>query len=63
MKLSSANLVHNDLDICNGSADLSINDLDNRQMHPNVLDYLDFETKLWSNVGQVGQHYEFWPAF
>jgi hypothetical protein len=62
MNPSSANPVHNDPDIHNGSADSSINDLDIRWMHPDVLDHPDSETKLWPNVGQVGQHYEFWPA-
>jgi hypothetical protein len=54
MNLSSANPVHNDLDIRNRSADSSINDLDIHQMHPDVSDHPDSETKLWPNVGQVG---------
>jgi hypothetical protein len=63
--LSSTNLVHNDPDIRNESADSSINDPDIYWMHPDVLDHSDFEIKLWLKVGQVastmnfGLHYEF----
>jgi hypothetical protein len=65
MNLSSANPVHNDPDICNGSTDSSINDLDIHRMHPDVSDHPDSKIKLWLKVGQVastmnfGLHYEF----
>jgi hypothetical protein len=65
MNPSSTNLVHNDPDIRNRSADSSINDPDIRQMHPDVSDHPDSEIKLWPKVGQVastmnfGPHYEF----
>jgi hypothetical protein len=62
MNPSSTNPVYNNPDIRNESANSSINDPDIRRMHPDVSDHLDSETKLWPNVGQVGQHYEFWPA-
>jgi hypothetical protein len=53
MNLSSTNLIHNDLNICNRFADLSINNLDIHQMHLDVLDHLDSETKLWPNISQI----------
>jgi hypothetical protein len=65
MNPSSANLVYNDLDICNGFTDSFINDLDIHQMYLDVSDHLDSKMKLWPKVGQITStmnfslHYEF----